>query len=115
MSLLKRQREGYLLVDNTNSPGLPDEVVQRHLRMGLPAPLTARSGRKVESATITCCHCNVIVILNPNRKRQRGYCWHCDHYVCDNPVCNLQCTPFQKTLDDLHHLAQCGLALPAIS
>ena len=52
-----------------------------------------------ESATVTCCHCGAVVILNPNRKRPRGYCAKCDAYHCDNPGCGSECRPFDKFLD----------------
>jgi hypothetical protein len=56
-------------------------------------------GAIFESATIQCAHCNVTVILNPKRTRQRGYCQKCDAYVCDNRVCNTMCTPIHKLLE----------------
>ncbi len=86
----KRSQEGYLLIDHTMSPGLP----------GLPA--------KFETATITCCHCNRIYVLNPERTRARGHCRKCDAYVCDAPACHLDCTPLKKTLDRLQEAAATG-------
>lgn len=77
--------EGYLLIDNRDAPGSP----------GVPA------GAVFESATITCLHCNGVVVLNPNRKRPRGYCAKCGGYVCDTPACGLECRPFQKLIDQL--------------
>lgn len=55
-----RSLEGYLLVDNRLS-----------------------GGSVFESPTITCKHCQRIVVLNPNRTRSRGYCPSCNGYVCD--------------------------------
>ena len=43
----------------------------------------AGSGGLFESATITCSHCQRVVILNPERNRDRAYCPKCDHYLCD--------------------------------
>jgi len=40
-------------------------------------------GMKFECATLTCSHCQQVLILNPDRTRERGYCPKCDHYVCD--------------------------------
>lgn len=54
-----------------------------------------------EMDVLTCAHCNRGVILNPERKRERGYCRRCDHFLCDNPGCNAECTPFQQTIDIL--------------
>jgi hypothetical protein len=74
----KRKHEGYLMLDHSNSPGLPDEIVAN---MGLP--LTA--GRAMfEAPTYTCNHCCRVVFMNPLRTRDREYCIKCNHYVCDN-------------------------------
>jgi len=76
MSSLKRF-EGYLLIDHSNSPGLTE--AQTHA-MGLPPG----AGQGLfESATITCSHCQVIVIKNPERNRERAYCSKCGRYLCD--------------------------------
>jgi len=86
----KRRHEGYLLIDHRNSPGLPG----------------ALGGTGIfESATITCAHCHVVVVLNPDRSRARGYCARCDHYVCDNPGCNAECLPMNQILDELQEEA----------
>ena len=37
----------------------------------------------VEAATLTCSHCQTILIVNPLRTRERAYCSSCDHYLCD--------------------------------
>jgi uncharacterized paraquat-inducible protein A len=54
------KREGYLLIDNR-----------------------AAGDGMVESATVTCSHCHRVVVLNPQRTRERGYCPKCDSYICD--------------------------------
>lgn len=91
----KPRREGLLTIDHRNSPGISAELINA---TGRAAPIVG-AGQIFESATITCAHCNVVVVLNPDRTRQRGYCRNCDHYVCDNPGCNSNCTPHAKTLD----------------
>lgn len=91
----KPRREGYLLIDHTFSPGLTPEELHA---AGVKAPAVG-ADRKGEFATVTCCHCNVVVILNPLRTRARGYCPKCDAYVCDNPGCGLECRNFEKLLD----------------
>lgn len=77
-----KRPEGYLLIDNRCS-----------------------GEGMLESATVTCSHCQRIVVLNPDRSRQRGYCRKCDHYICDNPACNFECVPLNKILDDLQEKA----------
>jgi hypothetical protein len=94
--ITKRSREGELYIDHRASPGLPPDFYRR---IGLVAP-EAPGGAVVERATVTCCHCNAVVVLNPLRTRARGHCFKCDAYVCDNPACHRDCTPFDKTLDD---------------
>lgn len=102
-----RAREGHLLIDNRASGPTP----QAHLdqiaaleRSGVHVA-HAPAGGTFESATITCCHCHVIVVLNPLRTRERGYCAKCHHYVCDNPACNRDCRPMQALIDRLREAA----------
>lgn len=73
----KRRYEGHVLLDNRNSPGIPESQLAL---AGLP--LTAGRGL-FEAATITCAHCQAVVVIEPLRTRERAYCAKCDHYVCD--------------------------------
>lgn len=55
-----------------------------------------------ETPTLTCFHCNVVVLMNPARTRDRGWCWNCNSYICD--TCNavklqLGCHPIEQTLE----------------
>lgn len=52
-----------------------------------------------EVPTLTCIHCGVIVILNPERRRDRHFCYKCDHYVCDKPGCIINCNPWMRTVE----------------
>jgi hypothetical protein len=70
----KRELEGYICIDHTDSPGMPT------------GPF--KGGVKFEGATITCSHCQRIVIINPDRTRSRAWCSVCDHYICDE--CSLE-------------------------
>ena len=92
MSSLKRH-EGYLIIDNRGLPAVP-----RH-----PSGLFDSPGANqvYECATVTCAHCNTIVILRPDRSRPRNYCRKCDAYICDNPACLAGCLPYDKLLDQL--------------
>jgi hypothetical protein len=72
-----RSHEGYLMIDHSQTMGVPDEVV---VSQGLPAG----AGKGLfEAPTFTCSHCQTIVIINPNRTRERAYCRGCDHLLCD--------------------------------
>ena len=95
MASLKRH-EGYLLIDNRFNPAIPAN--------GKDSPLVG-AHTVYECATITCAHCNTVVILRPDRSRPRGHCRRCDKYVCDNPACNAECMNFDKLLDDLQEQA----------
>ena len=109
MKTSKRQYEGCLTVDHRWSPEVPFNPAM----IGKPDALLTNAGVLMESATVTCCHCQVVVVLNPLRTRPRGYCQKCDRYVCDNPVCNRECSPFEKVLDQAQEYALKGLALPS--
>lgn len=99
-----RRHEGYLLVDHRNSPGLTEE--QTHAA-GLPPG----AGQGLfEAPTYTCSHCQAIVVLNPDRKRERAYCVKCDRNICD--ACGAlygmtrECRNIQKVLDDVQEAAE---------
>ena len=75
---IKRVRggRGYLLVDNR-----------------------ASGGQLQEFQTLTCAHCNCVVVLNGLRQRERGYCRKCNAYVCDFSGCNAECNPIDQMVD----------------
>jgi len=75
----KKRYEGWLMLDHTASPGIPEDTARR---MGLN-PREVCEGKRMEAATIACGHCPGVFIKNPDRVRERGYCRLCDHYVCD--------------------------------
>ena len=79
----KRSHEGYLYVDHRNSPGLPENVA---IRVGYD-PKLVREGQVYEAPTLGCAHCGAHVVMNPWRKRDRGWCSSCDRYICD--ACDL--------------------------
>lgn len=81
MGSLRRQ-EGYFLLDNRDTPGVPDEVA-RPLAPDLPMGFN-RAGRLFEAPTVTCSHCQTVVVINPDRQRERPFCRKCNHYVCDS-------------------------------
>lgn len=99
----QRRYEGYLLIDHRNSPGLTDEQVAA---AGLPPG----AGQGVfEAPTLTCSHCQTIVVLNPGRRRERAYCPSCDRYLCD--ACGAlyalkrECRNIFKRLDEVQEAA----------
>ena len=106
MNSLKRH-EGWLLIDNRFGPGVSAEFVKAS---GKDAPIVPE-GHIFESATITCSHCHTVVVMNPDRSRARNYCRKCNHYVCDNPGCNIECIPMEKVLDDLQEQAVRGTSI----
>lgn len=52
-----------------------------------------------EFKTLTCCHCNRVVVLNPERTRDRHHCYRCNHYVCDSPGCIDECNPILEAVE----------------
>lgn len=95
--------EGYLLVDNRESPGVSKEFAST------TGALAVGRSTLYESATYTCSHCQRLVIMNPTRGRERGFCRHCSHVICDGCATHLAktlvCVPFKKILDDAHEAA----------
>ena len=75
----KSEREGYVMIDHRESPGFSCDEMPSAYRAGIPVG----AGTLFEGATNMCSHCQRIVVMNPDRVRQRGYCFNCDHYICD--------------------------------
>jgi hypothetical protein len=86
---------GYLMIDNRVNEGVPEQAVRR---FGLP--LQAAKGM-FEAKTITCSHCNAIVVMNPERTRERTFCKGCNHYICDGCASVLAQTGLCRTVDQI--------------
>ncbi len=85
---------GELTIDHTNSPGFTEQEAARANRMG---GVAVAGSTKLEVPTFTCAHCNRIVILRPERSRDREVCRKCMKVVCDEH--SLWCTPFAALVD----------------
>jgi hypothetical protein len=101
----KRSHEGYLMIDNRESPGVSDEALRA---MGPALPPGAGRGM-FEAPTITCSHCQTVLIVNPLRTRERAYCAKCDHYICDGCGTVLAasgvCRPFAQIIAETQEAA----------
>jgi hypothetical protein len=68
-----------------------------------------------ESATYTCTHCHAVVVMNPIRTRERGYCRKCSAHICDTCAATmartLECVPLERIIDEVLEAA----AKPALT
>ena len=94
-----RSNEGYFMLDHRHGDPVPDVNIRE---AGLPPG----AGRGLfEAPTYTCHHCQAVVVINPNRQRERAYCRGCDHYICD--ACGviraqtLKCETFSQKVDQI--------------
>lgn len=114
----KRSLEGYLAIDHRDSPGItPEQARAASLATNLPV-LPVGAGQLLQAATINCHCCEALVVLNPGRTRDRGYCPKHDAYSCD--LCEAErvrtgvCKPFKQVLDEFIDAAAKGkLCLPS--
>lgn len=88
----QRAQEGWLYFENRHAPA-PDNS----------HPVF--SGAVVECPTYTCSHCNRVVIMNPDRVRERAFCGKCSHRICDQceavrVASGGECKPFVQLLDE---------------
>lgn len=102
-----RAHEGYLLVDNRNNQGIDDAQM---LAMGYPVG----AGKGLyESATYTCSHCNAVVVMEPARTRERGFCRGCSQRICDTCVAikaqTLTCKTMAQVIDETMNAADRNL------
>lgn len=97
---INSRREGYLLIDHRNSPGVSPEYLRS---AGLDPNMAVEGGATLEAATMQCRHCQRTIVRRVERARARHYCSACDGYICDDCELHrkltLTCTPFTKKLD----------------
>jgi hypothetical protein len=110
MSNSKRSKEGYLMVDNRAAyMPVPEEMLGAS-----NMPIGAGKGL-FEAPTYTCSHCQYVVVMNPQRTREREYCRGCDSYICDG--CGLlkkqgtPCKTFAQIIDEHLNAAVRGTSL----
>lgn len=95
----KREREGVVLIDHRNSPGISEEFIRKN-KIDAPA---VPGGQTFESALRVCHHCQRDIILLPNRAKEANWCWSCDHDICDMcaaaRAAGQQCNPFIRRME----------------
>ena len=89
----QRSREGILMIDHRAGDGIGPRG----------SPLAA--GRLFEAPPYCCSHCQRVVVINPDRIRERGYCPKCDRRVCDEceaarAASGGVCRPFAQIADE---------------
>lgn len=90
---------GYYMVDHRNSPGITGKIAEMD-----PSKMPVGANTMMETDIVTCSHCQAVVRLNPYRDsatHPRNWCAKCDRYICDAPVCLMQCRPYLAYLDEL--------------
>jgi hypothetical protein len=95
----ERDLEGYMMIDHRDAPPVPDWMLRQ---AGLPSSM----GRGLaESATYTCKHCCAVVVLNPDRSRERAWCRAGKHRICDACAVTYARTKICVTFDRLADMA----------
>jgi hypothetical protein len=58
-----------------------------------------------EADTYTCSHCEAVVVLNPDRVRERYKCKGCNHHICDECAAKhatgTPCRTYAQFIDEL--------------
>ncbi len=64
----------------------------------------------------TCGHCSNVIILRPDRKRERKNCLSCGRLICEmSEICNVGCTPlYAMARDHFEGTGEFGKYVPAI-
>jgi hypothetical protein len=87
---------GYLMLDHRASPELPP---------GVRSPLA-------EFDTYTCRHCCRVVVMNPDRTRERYKCRGCNHMLCDGcgaiRAAGAACRTFTQLIDEFQQQVDRG-------
>lgn len=90
MPMTLRDTEGYLKIDHRESPGLPHPFLGK--------------GTMFEAPTFGCPYCQAVVVINPNRTRDREYCPKLHRYMCDScgakRKSGIDLKPFTQIIDE---------------
>lgn len=98
MVFSQRELEGYVRIDHRESPGFSaTEIAKGAVPVG--------RGQMLEAPTMTCSHCQRVVIFNPKRTRARAHCYSCDHFICDGceaerVLLNRPCKPMKQKIEE---------------
>lgn len=69
-------------------------------------------GQLQEVPTYTCSHCQAVVVMNPERTRERYVCKGCTHMICDNcasvRAAGAKCRTFSQIADEALEAAARG-------
>lgn len=103
-----------LIISDSEPRGLGYLEVDQRAVEALPAG----TPRHFEADTYTCSHCQAVVILNPERKRERYKCSGCSHHICDGCAAKrfegAPCRTFAQVADEARERAARQSALPII-
>lgn len=74
------------------------------------------NGREQVYPTYCCGHCSNVVVLRPERTRERTKCVACQKLLCEkNELCRKQCTPIHAMArDHFEGAGQYGTLVPAL-
>lgn len=96
MSTSIGRSEGWLMIDHSNSPGIPEDLARKWAAQGT---IVKPGSSVLEAGSYTCVHCQVIVVKNKHRTRPREICRKCMAVVCDRASCVLECQPFEVLVE----------------
>lgn len=65
-----------------------------------------QAGQRPENAaetgdTLMCVHCQKHWIVRPGSGAKRGFCFNCDGVTCGKKMCEENCTPFEKAIEQI--------------
>lgn len=65
-------------------------------------------GPDLEKDSITCCHCNSVVFVDPLKPVEEftGWCMRCMKFTCRACMQNGECEPFERRLDQMERRAR---------
>ncbi len=96
----KTELEGYLEIDHRESPGFTPEQA-KEARWGKTMPVGSKQFKLV---TYKCCGCEAMIVVRPERTRERTWCRACDAFMCDGCAWALKITgnhkPMQQIIDE---------------
>lgn len=76
----------------------------------------SQGGKMTSLPAYTCGHCSNVIVLRPERQRERKRCLSCMRLICEmSEICSSHCTPlYELAKDHFEGAGEFGKYIPAI-
>ena len=56
---------------------------------------------RMDGETVSCCHCQIVMMIRPGSGIKRGFCFRCNAVTCGKKGCMVKCVPFERAIEEM--------------